>query len=153
MSWSRRHILLAPLALTACGFSPVLGPGSAAPRGAFALKTPETPLGFALLGRLEDRLGPPDAPRYLLSVRIDLDEATSVVTDDQETQRYTLVGRAHWTLSESGTERATGTVDSFASYSASGTTVATESARDDAEERLATGLADRIVTRVWATLP
>lgn len=149
---ARRGLLLATLALAACGFAPVHGPGGFA-RGAFAIAAPETPMGYALLSRLEARLGTPRAPRYVLSVTLDVDETTSVVTEDQATQRYSLAGIAEWSLQEAGTQIAAGQVDSFTSFSASGTTVATEAARADAQQRLADGLADRIVTRLHMATP
>lgn len=148
MSWSRRSILGAAAALSGCGFAPAYGPGKG--RGRFAFAAPRSIEAFALVARLEDRLGPPDAPLYLLSVDLDIEQATSVVTSDQETRRYSLVGRAKWTVTADGVTAASGTVDSFASYSASGTTVSTEAARMDARNRLGQGLADRIVTRLMA---
>lgn len=148
MSWSRRGILLGAAALAGCGFTPAYGPGKG--RGRFAFVAPSSIEGFAMVARLEDRLGPPDAPLYLLTVELDIDRATSVVTADQETRRYSLVGRAKWSVTVNGDTAASGTVDSFASYSASGTTVSTEAARMDARDRLGQGLADRIVSRLLA---
>lgn len=152
---SRRTLLVGALvALAGCGFAPVHSPERPTQRGAFALVAPETPNGYTLAGRLEERLGTPVAnPRYTLTVTLEEEEATSVVTRDHSTQRYSLLGSAHWRVSEGGANIASGHVDSFTSYSASGPIPTTEAARANAQHRLAIGLADRVVTQVWMALP
>lgn len=155
MLCSRRVFVAGALAaLAGCGFTPVHGPEGPAPRGVFALVAPETPNGYTLAGRLEERLGTPVSnPRYTLTVTLEEEEATSVVTRDHSTQRYSLLGTAHWRISEGGADIASGHVDSFTSYSASGPIPTTEAARANAQHRLAIGLADRVVTQVWMALP
>lgn len=147
MSWSRRTALLAGLtglALTGCGFAPVHQGGGV--QGQFALSAPQTPMGYALLARLEDRLGPPRAPAYHLAVALSTQDAR----EDSAGHR-TLLGEATWTLT--GPVQASGTLRHFASYLANDSTVSGEAARRDAETRLAQGLADRITTAVRAALP
>ena len=64
-----------------------------------------------------------------------------------------MTGAVNFVLTDSasGAERAKGTVESFTSYSASGTTVSTLAAERDAESRLMRLLADQIVARLVAT--
>ena len=49
-----------------------------------------------------------------------------------------------------GRQITSGTVEAFTSYAATGSTVATQAAEDDARARLAVLLADMIVTRMLA---
>ena len=51
-----------------------------------------------------------------------------------------------------GTTITSGSVSGFTGYSTTGTTVATEAAEADAEERLAVLLADQIMARLMAAL-
>lgn len=151
MSWSRRH-LLAALALGGCGFAPVYGPDGAAARGQIALRTPQTVAGYHLLTQLEERLGAPNAARYVLEMDLTVTQSTSLVGADTRPHQITLTGLSRWTLREGDTVLATGTLRHITSYIASGTTVATEAAHDDALARLARGVADRVTPRIWAAL-
>ena len=155
---TRRLALLGALSLlAACGFRPVHGPGGAlaALAGRVAVQVPATEAGFVLRNRLLDRLGPPGTAEYLLDVNLELRDAGVAVTSEQETTRYTLPGRATWQLTQAanGTLLAEGEVESFTGYSATGTTVSTFAAADDAEARLAAALADLIVMRLIAVVP
>lgn len=143
MSWSRRGALIGLAALAGCGFAPV---HQARARGQIAFRVPQTPEGFALLERLEERFGAPQSPRYHL-------EVTLSVSDDsiRAAHHRTLTGQAHWTLS--GAAQARGSLHHSASYLTNGTTVSGEAARRDAQIRLARGLADRITPAIWAALP
>ncbi|MEX5728085.1 LPS-assembly lipoprotein [Rhodovulum iodosum] len=154
MSWSRRSFLLAVPALAACGFRPVYGPGGAAEglNGRIALADPKTRDGFALAARLEDRLGPATAPLYRLDYIIETDSDPLAVTQEQETTRYDVIGRVRYRLTalDTGALADSGTVRSFTGYSATGSTLATLTARRDAYERLMVILADQIVARLVA---
>jgi len=159
MSWSdhptRRTALLALGGLAACGFTPVLapdGPGAVL-LDATAFTAPDTEIGFRLRARLEDRLGRASAPRYALSTDLDIGRTSAAITPAGDITRITLSGEATFTLRASATDAtiATGQVESFTSYSTTGTTVATRAAERDAGDRLATILADLIVTRLLAT--
>lgn len=154
MSWSRRALLLAALALPACGFQPVYAPGGAAEglRGQVAVADPTTRDAFALAARLEDRLGPATAPRYRLDYSVETDSDALVVTQEQETTRYNVIGKVRYRLTDLGTGAVadSGTVTSFTGYSATGSTLATLSARRDAYERLTVILADQIMARLIA---
>ena len=68
------------------------------------------------------------------------------------TTRYNLLGRVEYALRDlqTGAVVLTGQADSFTSYSASGTTVATQAAQRDAEARLMVILADQILNRLTA---
>lgn len=152
LSSDRRRFLtlLAGLPLAGCGFAPVYGPNGDARAlyGRVAYRAPDTPEGFRLRARLEDRLGRVEQGDYLLSVALNITEFSLVITSDQDINRYNLPGSAEWDLYQAGTDApiATGTVDTFTAYSSFGTPVATQEAQRDARDRLATALADLIVT-------
>lgn len=152
MWWSDRRIfLLALTALAGCGFAPVYAPGSTASalRDRVQITAPATVEGYALLQALRDRLGNSTAPAYALTVTFQFTEVPAATTTAGNTTRYTLPGSASFTLSgQNGTPLVTGTVNSFTSYSATGSTVATSAAQTDARARLAVILADQIVTRL-----
>ncbi|MFN0113183.1 MAG: LPS assembly lipoprotein LptE [Paracoccaceae bacterium] len=155
--WSsnRRLLLLAPLALVACGFAPAYGPeGSAAGlQGAVRLAEPADKLGFDLVERLEQRLGRQATPRFALAYDIATDPVGVGITTTGAITRYNLVGSVAYTLTDLGTGAvlSSGTVDSFTSYSATGSTVAGLEAEDDARTRLMRLLADQIVARLVAS--
>ncbi|WP_172327096.1 LPS assembly lipoprotein LptE [Mangrovicoccus sp. HB161399] len=153
----RRALLAgAAAALAGCGFTPVYGPGgsgSALDR-AVILDTPATSNGFTLRQRLQDRLGPPDQPRYRLGVTVQTASKRVAVTRNQDTRRYNLIGQAQYVLTSlDGTVVAKGGFDSFNSYSATGTTVATQAAERDAYRRLMVILADGILDRLFLAVP
>lgn len=151
---SRRTILLAPLALAACGFTPAYAPGGAATKllGTVWVQDPTDKNGFDLVERLEERLGRPEAIRYDLAYTITTETVGVGITPDNETTRYDLKGVVDYTL----TERATGArvtggrVQSFTAYSATGSTVAGLAAEEDAATRLMRILADQITARLVA---
>lgn len=158
MSWSDRRSFLAlaaASALTACGFRPAFGPGGAAEGllGRVRVDPPTDRNGFDLVRRLEERLGRTKAPAYTLSFRIETSETGLGVTPDDTTTRFHVSGSVAFTLSDAatGTALTSGKVTQFTAYSATGTPLATESARTDAYLRLMHILADQIVTRLVAT--
>ena len=152
MWWSDRRIaLLGLVALAGCGFHPVYGPGSAAGilLGHVQITAPETVEGYRLLQALRDRLGDSIGTAYDLTVTLDISQVAAATTAEGSTTRYTLPGKANYVLRNlAGFTLAEGTVSSFTSYSATGTTVATTAAETDARARLAAILADQIVTRL-----
>lgn len=156
MWWSRRGVLLAALALAACGFAPVYGPGGTGTRLQDKVRTadPRTPDDFAFAGRIAERLGP-DGTRYELDWRLRIAVVPQAITPDEITTRYSLNGTASYVLTEiaSGRTVARGQVSSFTSYSTTGTTIATLAAEQDAHKRLARLLADQVVTRLLALDP
>ncbi|MCO8144826.1 LPS assembly lipoprotein LptE [Rhodovulum tesquicola] len=160
MSSSDRRTLvlgLAALALGGCGFRPAHGPEGVASdlRGGIAIDPPDTRNAFALVERLEDRLGRADAPVYRLGHRIGTSRRALGITGAQETTRFTIEGDLAFELYELATGRLvqSGKVTAFSAYSATGSTVATLAAERDAERRLMVMLADQLVTRLIATAP
>lgn len=146
---TRRIALLGLLGLAGCGFVPIYGDG-AMTQGAFAFEADESVLGFRLRVRLEDRLGQPSSPKFVIKTTLDASERAAAITEDGDTSRLNIVGTANWSITDLATNQqiATGKVEAFTSYSATGSTVATQTANDDARARLAIMLADMIVTRV-----
>ncbi|MDQ7261706.1 LPS assembly lipoprotein LptE [Paracoccus sp. PS-1] len=157
MSWSRRSVILAGLALAACGFSPVYGPGGTGGKlfGKVRTADPKTPDDFSFAGRIAERLGPDTEARFLLDYRLRIAVVPQAITPDEVTTRYALNGTADFALTEAATGREVtrGQVSSFTSYSTTGTTIATMAAEQDAHERLARMLADQVVTRLLAVQP
>jgi len=151
-SFNRRILLSSLVALGACGFQPAYGPkgGAQALRGRVLFADPGNENDFALLRRLEERLGRPEAPLYRLSYRLSVTEEGLAITPAQETTRYNVLGKADFSLTEIATGRVvlSGAVDNFTSYSATGTTVSTQTAKRDSYARLMVILADRIVGRL-----
>ena len=147
---TRRALLGALGALAGCGFAPALAPGS---RRRIAVEAPATRAGFALGRRLEDRLGAAgERAPYALAVALEIDPEVAAVDPAQVTTRVRLEGAASYALAEAATGREIlrGTASAFASYDATGTTVALGASARDAEDRLATILADRIAARILA---
>ena len=118
-----------------------------------AIETPDTPDGFLLGARLEDRLGRAEGDLRLVA-GLEIEEVAAAVTPGGAITRYDLVGRAPWRLvGRDGGSLAEGTATAFTGYSATGTTVATAAAEADARERLTVLLADAMVTRLLLLPP
>lgn len=163
----RRAVLLAPLALAACGFAPALAPGGAAEglRGDIAVDPPVDAEGYALVRRLEERLGLPQAPRYRLSAALSLDEDGLGITPDRSITRFQVGGTLRYSVQRIADDAvvAQGTLTDFTAYAApvfdaarggvAGNTVSVLSARGDARARLMVILADDLVTQLVATAP
>lgn len=152
----RRTFVLGLAALTgACGYEPVYGPGSPALalRNAVLVDPPSDPVGFELVQELERRFGEPRSAAYRLAANIAVEEDAIGVTADQEITRFRLRGRVDYAVLDPATDSVLtqGQAQSFTSYSATSTTVATRSAKRDAERRLMVILADQIVTRLTTT--
>lgn len=161
MSLFDRRKLMLPLAAcalaAACGFQPVYAPGAAgsALYGRVAVSAPDTVESYLLVQNLEQRLGRSagSAKDYTLNVKVTTATRGAAITTTNETNRYTIDGRANFTLTsaETGQVVASGTVADFVGYSASGSTVSTLADERDAKERLMVILADQIVTRLYST--
>jgi LPS-assembly lipoprotein len=155
MWWSRRGVLLVLAAgpLAACGFAPAYAPGgpAVALAGRVTVQAPVTGPEYALVARLEQRLGRAgDGAPLSLTYTLATAEEAVAITPAAEITRYNVTGTLDWRLTDTatGTVRASGQVRSFTSYSATGSTIATRAARDDAIERLVTILADRTADEV-----
>jgi len=154
-SFNRRFFLFGAGALVAgCGFAPAYGPNGAARslQGAIAVDEPDSRAGYLLTRALEDRLGRPSPARYGLTYSIALKDEAVAISATNVTNRVNLLGRVTYALRDLGTGEVltSGKLDSFTSYSASDTSVATQAAERDAEERLMTILADQLTTRLIA---
>lgn len=151
---SRRLFLLAPLALAACGFRPVYGPGGngTALQNNVLVDAPNDRNSYLLTRTLEERLGRSATPSYALALTV-LTLEDGLATDTfGNTQRFDILGTVDYALRDvaSGRIVTSGQVENFTGYSTTGTTVATLASQQDAQVRLMTILADQIVTRLYA---
>lgn len=151
-SFSRRSLLILPLALAACGFSPVYGTRGAggALQNSVEVAEPDDVDGYLVTRRLEERLGRATVPTYRLSLNISTKRDSLAVNSESNINRFNLIGTARYQLVEQATGQVvtSGSVDNFTGSSATGTTVATLAAERDARERLMVLLADQIVARL-----
>lgn len=151
---SRRALLLAPLILAGCGFTPAYGPGGSAGKltETIWVQDPTDKNGFDLVERLEERLGRPENIRYDLAYTITTEAVGTGITTDNKITRYNLKGVIDYALTEraTGVQVTGGRVQSFTAYSATGSTVAGLAAEEDAGLRLMRILADQIVARLIA---
>ncbi|SPJ26687.1 LPS assembly lipoprotein LptE [Falsiruegeria mediterranea] len=158
MSWfNRKFLLMIPLALSACGFQPVYGTGGtgSALRGKVEVSAPDDVESYWLVQNLEERLGrsASSASDYELAVNVATAEQGQAITASNEITRYSIIGSANYTLTNkaSGQIVASGEVDNFTGYSATGSTVETLASERDARHRLMTILADQITTQLYST--
>lgn len=148
---SRRAALLGLFALAGCGFTPAYAPGGAATtwQNTVVVDAPDTVLGFRMGTHLTQVLGAPTNPQYRLSVTPQSAPVSATITEEGDITRFNLTGNAAWTLTDTtGARIDEGLAQTFTSYSATGTTVATQSAESDARDRLAVALADLIVQQI-----
>ena len=152
--YNRRFLLGLPLALAACGFTPVYAPGGngAALRNQVLVQEPTTQSGYLLTRHLETRLGRAVAERFALDMTLETSEDELAINSEGDITRYNLIGRAGYALRDTlnGSVVTSGTVENFTSYSATGSTVATLAAQRNAIERLMVILGDQIVARLYA---
>jgi len=145
-------VLLAPLALAACGFRPIYGRGSAAEalHGKIALGPVDDRLSFEFYEQLENRLGRAEAPVFQLDITLDLQSKGLAITQDNAITRYNLTGIARFSLTriENGEVVLQDNLRAFTAYSATASAYATFISERDAKRRLAVSLADQISTRI-----
>lgn len=162
----RRFTVLSLAALAACGFTPAYGPNgpASALRGTIEVEAPTNKNAFDFVTQLEQRLGLPETPRYVLSYSLETREDRVGLTPKQEIIRYQIFGSANFTIRdvETGEVLTKGTVDNFTSYSVgvldvtsdppqTSSTIATLAAKRDANVRLVIALADQVVSRLQST--
>ena len=157
-SFNRRSVLMLPLALAACGFTPVYGPGGTGTKlqNQVLVAAPQDRNSYLLVRRIEERIGRSDVPQYNLSLTLETREEGLGIDPDGNIDRYNLIGIAGYVLTDatSGAQVTSGTVNSFTGYSATGSTVETLASERDARERLMVILGDQIVSRLLsAPLP
>lgn len=147
---SRRAALLGLLALGGCGFAPVYGGANAKLLDQIAYQTPDNAGGFALRQQFRLRLGTATAPRLQLQADLSLQSRSAAVSAEGARTRINLIGTSNWVLRDrqTGARLASGQARAFTSYSATGSTIATQTSDVDATNRLATILADMIVSEL-----
>lgn len=152
---TRRTALFALMGLSACGFTPVYGPSGigAELRGRVAIITPQSVSGFRIRDRLIGILGEAARPLYALEIIPNVTAEPATINVGGDTTRFNLAGTAQWTLADaSGVQVGSGTVQTFTSYSATGSTVATQTAEQDARDRLSVALADLVLAQITLTV-
>lgn len=159
-SSDRRLFLTSLLALGACGFTPVYGPGRAAKglRGTIFVTEPGDREEYELVKRLEERLGrAPETARFRLGYEIETRKEELGVTTAQISTRVQILGTIRFTVTDTLANELVerGEVTSFTSYSdeSPSTTVSAAAAERDAYRRLMVALADLIATRLIAAAP
>lgn len=161
VSWPAVRALAAALLLAACGFEPLYAPSgpAAALSGQVDIGVIQGSPGFSMRERLVERLGQAEAVRWRLEVDLAFEKQGVAITQKDVTSRFDVTGIAAWTLTPlgrdavalAGEERAT--TGYSAPTSDTSSAYAILSAQRDAEERLATLLADRIARRVALAAP
>lgn len=156
-SFNRRTFLLlatAGPALAACGFEPTYGAKGASSHllNQVVVDAPSTNETYLLVRELEDRLGRVSEGKYGLTTSIDTSEKSVGRTVQGVTSRYDVIGNVTYALRDMATGEVltSGKLTNYVGYSATGTSVATLSAEEDAYARLMSILADQIMTDLWA---
>jgi LPS-assembly lipoprotein len=149
---NRRFVLLAPLALVACGFEPAFAPGGtgAALRNRVLVDTPTDQNTYLLTREIEERLGRTNDAGYALSVSVGTEDRTLAINRQGDIGRLHLFGRLTYSLRDLATGQivSSDTLENFVGYSTTGTTVVTLAGERDARERLMNIFADQLVTRL-----
>ena len=155
VSHMRRGLLLAPLAFAACGFEPVYAPGESgsALQNRVRVDPPGSQDSYILVREIEERLGRSENPDFSLSMIIRSSTAQLAIDREGDTGRFNRIAFVDYTLRDlrNGQVAASGQVENFVGYSATGTTIQTLAGERDAQVRLMNILADQIVTRLYAT--
>jgi LPS-assembly lipoprotein len=148
----RRALLAGLLAVGACGFRPVYGPGGTGRtlQGRVRAADPVSRADYLFLAAFEDRLGRPDPGVYDLTYRITTDRVEAGRIQGLGATRILLNGALDYTLTQGGTRRAAGRVTAEAAFSTTATQLAAQTAEDDAEARLMRMLAEALVARLLA---
>ena len=154
--FDRRSFLFLPLAIAACGFEPVYGPGGTgtALQGKVRVDAPDGINTYLLVRRLEEQLGRSADPTYRLSMVLATGIQGQAITAEGAITFYSFVGQIDYKLHDIGRDTVvtTGSVDKFTGYSATGDTVETLAAQRDARERLMVILADQVVRDLYVQL-
>lgn len=151
--WSRRRLCLlaAIVTMAGCAVMPLHGPNGAAARwqNTIVVDAPDSVIGFRLAERLEATFGSATAAQYRLRVVPQIEPVPATITVDGDSTRFNLTGNATWTLVDQAGEKIGGGLEqTFTSYSATGSTAATQAVESDAQARLAVALADLISQRL-----
>jgi LPS-assembly lipoprotein len=157
-SFSRRSILsvfcIATL-LGACGFTPIYSDGSAASnlQGKIEISSGKGREFFEMRERLIERFGFANTPQYKLTYTFSEITKGLAVSTSAAVTRFNLYGTSKFKITDmaSGAVVFSDVVKSTSAYSATSETYPTSIARQDARSRLATSLADKIITRISGT--
>lgn len=118
------------------------------------MSAPNTVESYLLVQNLEQQLGRSagSVNDYKLDVQVSTVTRGAAITTTNETQRYTIDGRAQYALRSNATGQiiASGSVADFVSYSAAGSTVSTLADERDAKRRLMMILSGQIMNRLYA---
>lgn len=145
---NRRKFLLGSLCLVGCGYAPVRGKNSQTKEllSSIFVQDPKNRAEFELVRNLEKQFGRLVSRRYDLNYNLNIKEEKIVVSASQAFERYSLVGSLKYKLvDEGGLVILANTAKSFTGYSATGTALATEVAKRDAQDRLMVILADQVL--------
>ena len=154
--FNRRHIIsgLIVLSLGACMFKPAYGPNglASALSGQVLVSDPVDKNSFDFFQRLSNRLGIPTVPRYRLNYALTTSVANVGISQANVLTRFNILGTISWSLIELESDQivASGKIDNFSSYSATGSTVAELAAKEDASLRLMRMLADQVLLEMIA---
>ncbi|MDF1855714.1 LPS assembly lipoprotein LptE [Pseudooceanicola sp.] len=156
--WSpeRRKFLMfgAAAALAACGFEPVYAPGGGGSRliGRVRPADPQTTEDYIFVREVETRLGRAPEGGLVLAYATKVAEERMAISTSNITTRFNVIGTITYQLKDAASSVVLnkGKVDSFTSYSTTGSTVATQAARRDARERLMVILANLVIVRLEA---
>ncbi len=157
-SFDRRRFLslLAILPIAACQFRPAMQKGepAAALPGRISVSVPGGRTEYLLEEQLRHQLGyAGENPDFQLDVTLEFEDRAGTAPGSGGIDRGLIEGTAVFVVNRAGDgERVSGgTVRGWATYTKGNETVAVDSARADARRRLASQLADRIVTALVAT--
>ena len=156
-SFDRRWILSAALfsAVAACGFTPThqKGGGGQVLFGQVVLPEATDPNEFTFRERLRRRFGAPRADaQYRLDSEISLTETELAITQASDVTRYRITATVSWRLVAPGdnTVAYSGEVSTFTGFDATDSALAARAARQAAEKRAVTELAELTAARLAA---
>jgi LPS-assembly lipoprotein len=161
MSWSRRALLLAPLALGACGFHPLYGEAPTGPEEPQLASIRVLPIaermGQELALALRESFNPHGesaTQTYLLSTALTQSRVDLGIQRDATSTRGRVDAYATITLTEIKTNKVvyTGRVQSTSAFNILQDGYAAQVAEDDARERMVRDLAVEIHTRLALVL-
>jgi len=150
--FSRRKFLVGLFFLTGCGYTPVRGTGSKVKKlySSVFVQAPKDRVEFELVKNLEKHFGKATSRQYAFNYTLRIKEEKAVVSASQTLERYSLVGSLKYSLiKKDGEVVLANTAKSFTAYSATGTALATERAKRDAQDRLMVILAEQVLNRIF----
>ena len=149
--FNRRQFLIGVFFLVGCGYAPVHGTDPKIKKlyTSVFVQAPKNRVEFELVRNLEKQFIKNSSSKYELNYTLTIEEEKVVVSASQTLERYNLFGSLKYSLTDKdGSLALTNMAKSFASYSATGTPLATERAKRDAQDRLMAILAEQVLTRI-----